>query len=92
MTILQNISRISLFRAILVATASIALLGVLAANLPTSTPLRSQESGRPPTATARASDVVVTPATMQIVPAGVLDRSAQDFIGTGDASASSRMP
>jgi hypothetical protein len=90
--IVQNTSPRALFRAILAATASVALLGFLSANLSPSTALRSSENSRALIATGHASDVVATPATMQIVPAGVLDRSAQRFIGTGDFSAGSWMP
>ena len=92
MKLAQKTSHIPLLRVILIATASVALLGVLAANLSPSTAVRSHESSRLPTANGRASDVVAPPATMQIVPAGVIDRSAQRFIGTGDGSAGSWMP
>ena len=92
MTIVQQISHISPLRAILVATASVALLGLLAANLSTSTAVRSHESSRLPTASGRASNIVASAATTPIVPAAVLDQSAQRFIGTGDGSAGSWMP
>jgi hypothetical protein len=87
MTLVQQASHIPPLRAILVATAGVALLGLLAANLSTSTAVRSHESSRLPKASGRASDVVGAPATMRIVPAAVLDHSAQHFIGTGDGSA-----
>jgi hypothetical protein len=92
MTLVQNTSHISPLRAILVAAASVALLGLLAANVSTSTAVRSNESSRLPTASGHASNVVAPPATTPIVPAAVLDHSARHFIGTGDGSAGSWMP
>jgi hypothetical protein len=41
------------------------------------------------TATARASGIVAPPATVQIVPAAVMDYGAERFVGTGDGSAGS---
>jgi hypothetical protein len=92
MTPVQKTSHIPPLRAILIATASVALLGLLAANLSTSTAVRSHESSRLPTANGPVSIVVEPPATTRIVPAAVLDQSAQRFIGTGDGSAGSWMP
>ena len=71
------------FPAVLLATASVALLGLLAANMSISTAVRSRESNPP----ATASHVVAQAATMQIIPAAVIDHSAPHFIGTGDGSA-----
>jgi hypothetical protein len=92
MTMVRDISTRTLFRAILAATAGVALLGFLSANLSSSTAPRPRENGRALMATAQAADVVVPMAMMQIVPAPVIDRSAQRFIGTGDGSAGSWMP
>ena len=91
MTLVQKTSHLPPLRALLLATASVALLGLLAANVSTSTAVRSHESGRLPTASARASNVDASSAMTPIVPAPVLDHSAH-FIGTGDGSAGSWMP
>jgi hypothetical protein len=92
MTLVQKTSHVSPFRAILIASGSVALLGLLAANLSSSTAVRSQESTRLPTASGRASNAVAPAATMPIVPAAVLDQGAQRFVGTGDGSAGSWVP
>jgi len=90
MTVVQKTSHGRLFRAILVAMASVAGLGLLAANLSPSIPARSGESNRPLTATG---SVVVAPrATMEIIPAAVIDKDALRFIGTGDGSGGSWVP
>jgi len=79
---------IPLFRAIPLAAAGVALLGLLAVNLSHSTAVQSRESTAP-TAIARAADIIAPPATMEIVPASVIDHGAQSFVGTGDGSAGS---
>jgi hypothetical protein len=75
-------------RAVLAATASVALVGLLAAALSTSTAVRSHGTS-PMTASARASSIVAPPATMEIVPAAAMDHGAEGLIGTGDGSAGS---
>jgi hypothetical protein len=77
---------IPLVRAIPLAAAGVALLGLLAVNLSHSTAVQSRESTAP-NAIARAADVIAPPATMEIVPALVVDHGAQHFVGTGDGSA-----
>jgi hypothetical protein len=78
-------------RAILAATAGVALLGLLAAALSTSTAVRSRVTS-PTMATGLAGGIVAPPDTMEIVPAAVMDRRAERFVGTGDGSAGSWVP
>jgi len=79
---------IPLFRAIPLATAGVALLGLLAVNLSHSTAVQSRESTAP-MASARQAEVIAPIATMAIVPAPVIDHNTQRFVGTGDGSAGS---
>ncbi|MGP0094763.1 MAG: hypothetical protein ACLPKB_33140 [Xanthobacteraceae bacterium] len=77
--------------AILAATASVALLALLAATLLASSAVRSHGTS-PAMAAARMNAIVAAPATMDIVPADVMDHSAERFVGTGDGSAGSWVP
>ena len=90
MTIALKLSRNSLLPAMLVAMASIAGSGLLAAYLSPATSIPSHEVAAPLTVTG---SVIVEPgATMQIIPADVVDKNPSRFIGTGDGSGGSWMP